>query len=214
MPRIYKPFNMPGSKRPLDPDARREYDLAACRAYKAKHKKRMKELRAAHYAAHREESLTVTKVWFENNPQKKIEYNRRYRDRNSEKIKAYKQTNKTQRNEQVRNRYWSDLGYRIEKLLRASYSQALRLGSAKKNCCVKDLVGCTTPELVAHIERQFKHQMSWDNWGKWEVDHIRPCASFDLTKLDEQRQCFHFTNLRPIWREENRKKRDHCVYLL
>ena len=48
--------------------------------------------------------------------------------------------------------------------------------------------------------------MTWDNYGDWHVDHIRPCCSFDLTKIEEQNICFHYTNLQPLWAEENFKK--------
>lgn len=45
--------------------------------------------------------------------------------------------------------------------------------------------------------------MSWDNYGERHVDHIKPCAKFDLSKPDEQRACFHYTNLQPLWAKDN-----------
>ena len=59
-----------------------------------------------------------------------------------------------------------------------------------------------------HLEAQFKPGMTWDNYGLkgWHVDHIRPCASFDLRDPEQQRRCFHYTNLQPLWAEENLKK--------
>lgn len=48
--------------------------------------------------------------------------------------------------------------------------------------------------------------MSWDNYGEWEIDHIIPCDSFDLTKEEEQKRCFHFSNLQPLWWRDNRTK--------
>lgn len=52
--------------------------------------------------------------------------------------------------------------------------------------------------------------MSWENRGNfgWHVDHIKPCASFDLTKPEEQAKCFHYTNLQPLWARENIAKGD------
>jgi len=62
------------------------------------------------------------------------------------------------------------------------------------------------PELRLHLERQFKDGISWDNYGEWHIDHIRPCAKFDLSKPEEQRACFHYTNLQPLWEKENVSK--------
>lgn len=72
-----------------------------------------------------------------------------------------------------------------------------------------ELVGCSAEELMHHIESQFRQGMSWNNKGKWHIDHIRPCASFDLTDPAQQKECFHWSNLRPIWARRNWKKHDH-----
>jgi hypothetical protein len=50
--------------------------------------------------------------------------------------------------------------------------------------------------------------MSWENYGRkgWEIDHVRPCASFDLTRHEEVLACFHYTNLRPLWSVDNKRK--------
>lgn len=77
----------------------------------------------------------------------------------------------------------------------------------RKSLGTLELIGCTKLELQQHIQSQFKDGMAWNNYGTlWEVDHIRPCASFDLTKPEDQRACFHYTNLRPLNKSENRKK--------
>jgi hypothetical protein len=53
--------------------------------------------------------------------------------------------------------------------------------------------------------------MSWENYGKvWEIDHIMPCAIFDLTKADHQKRCFHFSNTQPLLIHVNRSKRDNA----
>jgi hypothetical protein len=64
--------------------------------------------------------------------------------------------------------------------------------------------------LRTHVESQWLLGMSWGNYGfgtgKWHVDHIRPCASFDLSREDQQRACFHWSNLQPLWGIDNMKK--------
>lgn len=71
-----------------------------------------------------------------------------------------------------------------------------------------DLLGCDRNGLANHLEVQFKNEMSWDNYGEWHIDHIKPCASFDLTNPKEQSECFHYSNLQPLWALENLRK--HC----
>jgi hypothetical protein len=55
-------------------------------------------------------------------------------------------------------------------------------------------------------EKKFKPKMSWNNYGKWHIDHIKPCCSFNLSKSEEQRKCFHYSNLQPLWAKENLSK--------
>ena len=51
--------------------------------------------------------------------------------------------------------------------------------------------------------------MNWSNHGSyWEIDHIIPCDSFDLTDIEQQKQCFHYTNLQPLTVSENRSKKN------
>ena len=75
---------------------------------------------------------------------------------------------------------------------------------------MKALVGCSREELKAHLERRFKPGMSWENYGVngWEIDHLKPCISFDLLDHHQQRLCFHYSNLRPMWAKDNRAKSD------
>ncbi len=69
-----------------------------------------------------------------------------------------------------------------------------------------DVLGCTVHEARLYIESKFKSGMSWDNYGEWHIDHINPLVSFDVTKMDQRLEAFHFTNLQPLWAEENQKK--------
>ena len=76
-----------------------------------------------------------------------------------------------------------------------------------------DLVGCTPEFLRSYLESLFTEGMTWDNYGPkgWHVDHILPCASFDLTKEEEQKKCFHYTNLQPLWWFDNLRKSDKIL---
>jgi len=113
-------------------------------------------------------------------------------------------------NAYVRRRSKEDPEYALRRRLRSRILEALRDQKAIKGESTLKLLGCTLAELRAHLEKQFKPGMTWENRGYrgWHVDHIKPCALFDLTKLVEQRACFHYTNLQPMWRKDNQLKGD------
>ena len=69
-------------------------------------------------------------------------------------------------------------------------------------------MGCSIEELKIHLEKQFRDGMSWNNYGMygWHIDHIKPCSAFDLTDLEQQKICFHYSNLQPLWAKENLSK--------
>ena len=95
--------------------------------------------------------------------------------------------------------------YRIAKNLRTRVSKAIRRRGSSNKVSIKD-VGCTKTELVQYIESQFKDGMTWENYGEWELDHIRPLASFDLTNSDELKIAANYKNLAPMWRQDNQRK--------
>ena len=109
-----------------------------------------------------------------------------------------------------KNRYHSklkfDLQYVIGQRLRHQVWSAIKRGGGIKSLPTEVLCGCSIPELMLHLQSKFQEGMHWNNYGKWHIDHIRPCASFDLTDPEQQKQCFHYTNLQPLWAAENIRK--------
>lgn len=92
--------------------------------------------------------------------------------------------------------------------LRGRIGMAMRKQTQKKANGTTALIGCSIQELRAHLESQFKPGMSWENHGRrgWHIDHKRPCAAFNLSDPAQQRECFHFSNLQPLWALENKSK--------
>lgn len=80
------------------------------------------------------------------------------------------------------------------------------LKSNSKCASTTKLLGITIAEFVKYFESKFTNGMSWNNHGEWHIDHIVPCASFNLTKTSEQKKCFHYTNLQPLWAHDNCSK--------
>lgn len=80
------------------------------------------------------------------------------------------------------------------------------IASAHRKHTIKDLIGCTQEELITHLCSQFAEGMTINNYPEWEPDHILPVASFNLKSEADQIACFHFKNLQPLWRFDNRSK--------
>jgi hypothetical protein len=100
----------------------------------------------------------------------------------------------------------TDVNFKIVRNLRNRLWYAVKGLSKSKHTL--ELLGCSIENLKLHLESKFQPGMSFSNYGKWHIDHIKPCASFDLSKSSEQRKCFNYLNLQPLWAEENFKKHD------
>jgi hypothetical protein len=133
-------------------------------------------------------------------------YYQKNRRRILKRTNEYKRKNKNKTAIRLKQKYKNCLEFRIKNNLQHRIHLALIKNIKLSH--TTELIGCFIPELRRHIERQFKIGMTWDNYNRngWHIDHIRPCASFDLSKLEEQKKCFHFTNLQPLWAGENLKK--------
>jgi hypothetical protein len=144
----------------------------------------------------------------------------RYRLRHPDRVKAsyskWRQAHLEQ--ERLRLRTWqsshpeyyvqkrNDPAGRLSTNLRSRLNRAIR-GSYKSGSAISD-VGCTIPELKAYLESKFKPGMTWENYGRtgWHIDHIEPLAKFDLTDREQLLQACHYSNLQPLWAEENLMK--------
>ncbi len=163
----------------------------------------------------REKNREQHNAWTKRNPARHRANNEKYRRVNADRKKAsalrYHHANKPkirtyQRGLKKRLRAESpDFVFRHN--LRSRIHKALRRGDWLKSGKTLDLIGCSVQQLRDHLESQFAAGMSWANYGhgpnKWNVDHIIACALFDLSDPAQQRACFHFKNLRPLWHVAN-----------
>lgn len=144
------------------------------------------------------------------NADRQKECKRNHYLRNIEKIKTRSKLYKKNNRKRMR-----------EKLFKTRPDQKIlhytrtRLNTIIKNRTVRgsELFGCKGDFLVKYLESKFKVGMSWGNYGLrgWHIDHIIPCSRFDLTNEFELRQCFHYTNLQPLWANENILKSDNLT---
>ncbi len=147
------------------------------------------------------------------------EYNRQYYQDNKEKLvemsREYRRIHKPELNEKSRQykkkRRNTDTSYKILIRLRSRLYKAIR--GQDKSATTRELIGCSIEDLLKHLESKFTEEMSWDKLSEIHIDHIRPCASFDLTDSKQQSECFNFMNLQPLWAKDNYKKGDkYAIY--
>ena len=160
-----------------------------------------------------------SKKYAEKYPEKIKELHRKYSEKPENKAKAKIRKLKFYRNnrEHIRkylnnwekNKRKTDPTYSLIKNLRSRLWKVLK--KHKKSNSTLKLTGCTLEQLKKHLENKFEDGMNWDNYGVWHVDHIIACANFDFSDPKQQEICFHYTNLQPMWGEENNKKGSRLI---
>lgn len=108
-----------------------------------------------------------------------------------------------------KDKYKNDLTYRLKNVLRNRLRIALKKNT-KENKTLTYL-GCSVSEFKIYLESKFEVGMTWENWtiNGWHIDHIKPLDSFDLSSEEELSKASHYTNMQPMWADENRKKYNH-----
>lgn len=146
----------------------------------------------------------------EERKKRKADCDRKYRERLGEKLlqkkRDYYKKNGLQKAKDWQKQMMSDLNFVTKKRLRGRVYVALKRGV--KSAKTMELLGCTIDEFKSYFESKFTEGMSWDAYmrGELHIDHKIPCVNFDLTKEEEQRKCFHYSNLQPLWAIDNLKK--------
>ena len=151
--------------------------------------------------------------WIAKNPQKSKESERKssakWRAKNPEKVKEGTIKHRVKNLERARDynnrRRSEDPFYRLKQNMRSACRRTVKqLSIGKKPASTFKWIGCSPEELKAHLEFLFIEGMTWNNYGEWHVDHIRPVCSFSP---EEWKQINHYTNLQPLWAEDNLAKR-------
>lgn len=164
--------------------------------YNKKYKKQ-KGYHKKHYQANKERINERNKKLYVSNKD-------RYKVRNKEYQKEYRKTNRERLNEWHRVRRSSNPLFGLIHRLRNRIRDSLRNNGYSKTSRTYEILGCSYEEFKGHLESQFKEGMSWDNMDKWHIDHITP-VSWGKTEK-EIIALNHYTNLQPMWAEENWRK--------
>jgi hypothetical protein len=148
------------------------------------------------------------KTYYSENLGKIKNYTDNWYQENKQRIYNRDKNNRDKINKRIKNRLHNDVSYKISTRLRSRLRDAIKRSYGKKAHKTKELIGCEIVHVINHLESQFTEGMSWDNYGEWHIDHIIPCAFFDLTKPSHQKVCFNYQNLQPLWASDNCAKGD------
>jgi hypothetical protein len=166
-----------------------------------KHSKKYRE-------ANKDRLTDYSKAYREANKDKIKAQLKAYREANKDKIKAqlkaYREANRANINAHQIKRRKEDALFKLKCTLRSHSSRAFKRIGLSKPTKTEHLLGCLWEEAKTHIESLFYEGMSWDNYGKWHIDHIVPIAS--ATTLEEAIKLNHISNLQPLWAKDNLSK--------
>lgn len=186
----------------------KEKILESEKLYRQKNKEKISE----YYQKNKENISQVRKLFYQKNKEKRLETCKLFYQKNKEKIleshKLYFQKNKERINIQNKRKYYNDIQFKLRRLLSHRVRNVLKNQNILKKTKTIKLTGCSWQEARDHLQSQFKEGMTWENHGPhgWHIDHIIPCSSFDLTDPEQQKKCFHYTNIQPLWWHENLSK--------
>ena len=145
---------------------------------------------------------------YHKNKVKRKAYSDKYKLDNPDFVKRQRETTKkwlkdnpNYQKEWTVNKYATDVKFQLKMIIYAQMHQALK----SKNNTTLSYLGCDLDTFKKHLESQFDSKMTWENRGQygWHIDHIKPVNTFDLTEEDRILECWHYTNLRPLWWKDN-----------
>lgn len=193
-------------------EANKERASATAKKWREQNPERLAAIKKKWRIENKDRNRKIGSEWRKSNPEKTLEYERRkyakHKDAILERNRAYRQKNRnkiqSQKREYMRMRRKEHAPYAIQMRLRCRFANAMKRKGWSKDSPMQSIVGCLWEELKAHIESQFQEGQSWENKHLWHIDHIIPCAT--ASTEEEMKKLFHFTNLRPLWIEDNLKK--------
>jgi len=189
---------------------RKELELSSKNFYKNKREiggfdYRCKECKSIHYNSNKEKYKERSTNWQKSNKDKVKIISKKY----SESSKGIEKR-KNYRKKEYKEKYGKNIEWTLLRNIRIRLNHALK--NNFKTGKTLELLGCSIEEFKLHLEKQFDKNMSWENYGiYWEIDHIKPCASFNLIDPKQQQECFHYTNTQPLSYSDNRSKADKLI---
>ena len=177
--------------------------------------KEEKRLYNKEYRKNNKDRIKELKIWYNEENKEKIQIQRqKYHIKNRDKRLLYNKLYCKSHRVSIRKRmakYRKDPYIRlVSNLRRRQRKEIIDKGLSKIQRTLK-LTGCTLGVLIKHLESKFQPGMTWKNYGKWHMDHIIPCAAFNLSDNKQQKKCFNYKNLQPLWANDNLSKGDKII---
>lgn len=185
----------------------RERHPEYARQYVEQNKAKRKAYERMYYEANKPKYLERMKIQRIERPHIERSWKERYKLENAEKLNEYHRKWKVAKRK-------SDPCFKIKDNTsrRIRYELNTLLDNQKTKNTI-DYIGCSIERLKIHLESQFDIGMSWQNYGKWHIDHIIPCAYWNLESETQKYLCFNYRNVQPLWSLTNQSKKARvCWY--
>lgn len=181
--------------------------------YKEKRKKYLKIYMSIPKNREKRKIYMKKLYWEHGYKEKKAKYKKENRDKIRKQSKEYytRPEIKKQMAKYRKYKFKTDPVWIVRSRIRTRFYTHIKKGMAEKKVKTLDLIGCDWLFLKNHLEKKFKKNMNWNNYGKWHIDHIKPMSHFNLFDVQEQKNCFHYSNLQPLWAVENLRKGNRYV---
>ncbi len=190
-------------------------EKCAKKAVNVRQKEKQKEWNILYRQSHREEMREHQRKYYKKNIEKERERARMYYRRNIKKRKEYYKKNRKKIISHNVKRRREDPMKRLDRNISFFILRSLKSrGISKRRRHWEYLVGWTRGEVKDHLEKLFRHGMSWKNYGKkWQIDHIIPKAFFEFKSVSdvEFKMCWRLKNLQPLWSKDNLRKNSKMV---
>lgn len=187
------------------------YDCKNCRKqYAIENKAQIKQKQHEYYQNNKLELQNKNKSYRLANTDKINEQRKEYRSREEVKLHI-KQKNAAYlpiRKQQIKEKRKSNMNFKLSEIMRSKIHKMIKGHPTS----YKQLIGCDEVHLIKWLEFRFDDNMNWNNFGTyWQIDHVLPINKFNFANLNEQKICFHWTNLQPLNALENRQKSDKLM---
>jgi len=173
-----------------------EHGKEYIKKYQEENYERYSENAKRHRAENLERYTILTQLYYTLNKERLNALNKIWYQANKDKLRKIELT-----------RYHSNPITKISSAIRVGVRRALKYAKVGKEHPSIIYLGCDIETFKAHIEKQFKEGMSWENHGDWHLDHIKPLSILsNIEDVEVLKELCHYTNYQPLWKEENLSK--------